>query len=157
MTSPAPTNVVAYPEGTDCEWFACDADGCVAAFTTAGNGPIPTALLRGSGLNDFVRRLPERGAATLLVSLPRPDDFLHFASRGLFAYDWKQARGHGGLDGRYEMLARPQRPLHLADLPEPMQPLLRGLTLPGVRFADTRSVDVRRSLDCEPKAWPPPA
>lgn len=149
MTPSAPSST-AYPVGTDFEWFACDADGCIAVFTTAGNGPIPTGVLRESSLADAlqksVRNLPNRGGATMLVRLPRPDSFLRFATQGLFAYDWSV----GWLSGRYEMQARPQQPLRLADVPEEFQPLLRELTLSKVRFADAATLDVRKHFDCEP-------
>ncbi|MFM8536299.1 MAG: hypothetical protein ACKOEC_22420 [Acidimicrobiia bacterium] len=151
MTTAFNTSASLYPVGTDYEWFACDTDGCVAVFTTASNGPIPTEVLRELSLVDAlqksVRSLPHRGGATMLVRLPRPDGFLRFASQGLFAYDWTAARG---LDGDYEMLARPQRPLRLADLPEEFQPLLRELTLSGVRFANATALNVRKHFACEP-------
>lgn len=154
MTNPAPSSPVCYPDGTDYEWCGCDADGHVAVFTTAGLGPIPVAALRDSGLThallEAVRSLPSRGSATMLVRLPRPDNFIQFASRGLFAYDWQDAHRTHKWSGGYELLARPQRPLQLAEVPQPFQLVLRELTLAGVRFADTDALDVRKHFDCEP-------
>jgi len=150
MSTSFNTSASLYPVGTDYEWFACDADGYVAVFTTAGNGPLPTEVLREVSLTDAlqksVRSLPNRGGATMLVRLPRPDSFLRFGIQGLFAYDWSVDWS----SGRYEMLVRPQQPLRLTDLPVEFQPLLRELTLPGVRFADAATLDVRKHFDCEP-------
>src|SRR5262249_20308087 len=81
-----------FPHGWDYAWLAVDACGHVAIFTNAGVGPIPVAVLADRKTADraeeLVRQLPERGGCELLVSFPRPDDFIGFARRGLFAYDW---------------------------------------------------------------------
>lgn len=154
MTNPAPSTLVGYPDGTDFEWCGCDADGHIAVFTTAGLGPIPAAVLRDSELThallESVRSLPSRGGATMLVRLPRPDDFVQFACRGLFAYDWQDAHRTNTGSGGYELLARPHKPLHVSELPAEVQPLLRELILADVRFADNAVLDVRKHFDCEP-------
>jgi hypothetical protein len=160
MTIPASKFSGSYPYGTDYEWCAIGAVEQVAVFTTAGIGPMPVALLGDLPLTDAfmdaVRHLPMRGRATMLVSLPRPDDFIHFASRGFFAYDWEDFHRTRGRSGCYEMLSRPETPIHLSDLPDQFHPLLRGTLLPGVRFADSLMIDVRRLLLCEPAAQPAP-
>src|SRR4051812_18313598 len=106
-----------YPEFVDYEWFALDEDGYIAAFTTAGIGPIPKAVLVShvaeDALDEFIARLPTRGAATMLVSLPRPDDYVAFAKRGLFAYDWDDV--HRPFSERrevYGIVSRPASPIH---------------------------------------------
>src|SRR3954454_9449980 len=80
-----------YP-GSDYEWYASDASGHVAVFTSAGIGPIPSVVLASRPLADSlaesVWKMRQRGRATMLVSLPCPDDYIHFASCGFFAYDW---------------------------------------------------------------------
>ena len=144
-----------YPHQTDYEWCACDADGHVAVFTTAGIGPMPEAILNElpqmDALMEVVWSLPKKGRADMLVSLPRPDDFIHFASRGLFAYDWQDVHRVRKLESnRYEMLARPDTPIHLSELPERFHPLFRTVVLPEIRFADHRSIDIRNFFRCEP-------
>jgi len=86
----------------------------------------------------------------MLVSLPRPDDFVHFSSCGFFAYDWQDADRTQGLSDRYEMLSRPERPLQVSEMPDQFQLLLRATTFTEVRFADSLTIDVRRYFDCEP-------
>ena len=88
----------------------------------------------------------------MLISLPRPDDFIRFASRGLFAYDWEDVLRTRGFSNRYEMLSRPDTPIHLSEFPEEFHPLLSSTALPGVRFADSLTIDVRRFFRCEPVA-----
>jgi hypothetical protein len=81
----------------DYEWYATDSAGRVAVSTSAGRGPIPVVVLKSreiaDGLADAVWQRPSRCRATMLVSLPTPDDYIHFASRGFFAYDWQDAGG----------------------------------------------------------------
>lgn len=97
----------------DLEWLASDSNGHVAVFTVAGGGPMPTACRNWRILDlttDFIRGLPVRTTADLLVTLPRPVDYVSFAERGLFAYDWISNRG------RYEIQARPREPAGLSAL-----------------------------------------
>jgi hypothetical protein len=156
MTTPASKFSEFYPRGTDYEWYASDAVGHVAVFATADIGPMPVVLLGDLSLTDSlmvaVRRLPARGRATMLVSLPRPDDFIHFASRGLFAYDWQDVHRTRGFSDRYEMLSRPDTPILVSELPEQFHALVRSTALPDVRFADSLTIDVRGSFSCEPAA-----
>ena len=84
------------PVGIDYAWLACDADGHVARFTNAGEGPVPTAVLAVRELADRVdsltRDLPFVGRHEMRVSLPDPTDFSRLARRGLFGYDWQSRR-----------------------------------------------------------------
>jgi hypothetical protein len=90
-----------YPVGWDYAWLAADAAGQVAMFMTAGLGPIPNAILSDRSLADraesLIEALPERGNCQMLATLPRPDDFVAFARRGLFAPI--RATGPPGLSG----------------------------------------------------------
>jgi hypothetical protein len=88
----------------------------------------------------------------MLISLPRPDDFIHFAVCGLFAYDWRDVHRTRGFSNRYEMLARPDAPICVSELPERFQSLLRSTVLLGVRFTDSLTIDVRGHFRCEPTA-----
>lgn len=154
MPAPAakPSDLYAWE---DYEWYATDADGFVAVFTTAGIGPIPLSVLSVRPLADAfaeaVWQLPARGRATMLVSLPTPDDYIHFASRGFFAYDWHDVH-RSWKTHRYEMLSRPDTPIHVSELPEQFQALLRGTTFGNVSFADSRKLDVVEHFDCESAA-----
>ncbi len=147
-----------YPDGIDYEWFAVDAVGHIAAFTTGGSGPIPAVALADSetedALDGFLLRLPVRGCATMLVSLPRPDDFIAFAERGLFAYDWadvhRAARNYRGV---YEIYSRPTSPISISELPPQFQSLLRQRAFGEMQFDNSAFVDVRALMRCnEPSA-----
>lgn len=103
--------MVKYPSGLDVEWIAVDCKGRVAVFTTAGTGPIPKACLTEAEVLDqvwdAVRSLPEVTEQELIVTVPRPDDFIAFAKRGLFSFDWAEFQE----TPQYEVQARPKTPL----------------------------------------------
>jgi hypothetical protein len=123
-------------QGIDAAWLAADASGQIAVFTTGGEGPIPESALPSmeSG-EDAARGLPAVSDVDLLSSYPRPDDFIAFARRGLFAYDWSDVHRSSAQElGVYELQARPFQPLHLADLPAPLQAMAAATRLSSVVF-----------------------
>ncbi len=76
-------------DGMDVAWMAVDALGSVAIFTTGGVRPVPSTAVASIDITEpEVDSLPEISSFDLLVNLPRPDDFVSFAKRGFFAYDW---------------------------------------------------------------------
>jgi len=109
----------------DMPWVAVDAAGRLAVFTTAGEGPVPASALNASAAAEAaIAELPIFGGNKLLVAYPRPDDFIAFAERGLYAYDWCDVhRTTGASSGCYELVAVPLRPVLISELPE-------GLRLP---------------------------
>ena len=129
-----------FPVGWDYAWLATDAAGHIAIFTNAGEGPIPAAVLAVREAADCAERLvmalPERGDAELLVSVPRPDDFIAFARRGLFAYDWQDVHRRTGLLHRYELMARPTAPLTVA-LSGAIDQLARLVRFASLRFGES--------------------
>ena len=135
-----------YPWGIDVEWVAIDGRGRVGVFTTAGMGPIPSAYLDAPGALDLcfdaIRALPERTESILFAQVPRPDDFVAFARRGCFSFDWE--------DGRYELQARPQAPMTFdaAEWPEVLRPILLRATSPSLDFEQGQTADVT-ALGCE--------
>jgi hypothetical protein len=95
----------------DIGWLANDSAGHVAVFTTAGEGPIPRAAVPSHEVAEaFVHQLQETSDHRLLASMPDPSDFISFAKRGFFAYDWCDTRG-------YELVAVPDTPAKLSELP----------------------------------------
>lgn len=131
-----------YPDQIDCVWIASDRDGHAAAFVTAGSGPIPRIALDGDApafeeLDELAIELPITTEARLLVEVKRPDDFIGMAARGLFVFDWTDIHrtSDSALDA-YEPVARPQRPVHVSELP-PL--LVRAST--RVQFADLAFAD----------------
>jgi hypothetical protein len=87
------------------DWFAVDADGHLAAFVTAGYGPVPEAFFD-IGLDTYLRLVElveERlcGTERLLSG-----GFTPYADRGLYAYDFRMHES-----GQYEIAAKPVNPL----------------------------------------------
>jgi len=143
-----------YPEGIDCIWLASDCKGHVGAFITAGAGPIPTEALRSvylsvEDIESQLVYLPSISQTELLVSVPRPDDFIALAERGLFVYDWTDIHRTAGAQLRvYEPVAVPTQPLSASSLPADLAILAKALRLAGVAFAATAVVDIRAHLSC---------
>ena len=126
-------------QGIDAAWIAIDGIEQVALFTTGGEGPIPdTALFSVSIAEDSAFSLPGTSGYDLLVAVPRPDDFIAFAKRGLFAYDWSDVHcsAHQA-SGSYELQARPSRPLTLLDLPASLQAVAPATRLSGLSFGSS--------------------
>ena len=123
-------------EGIDVAWLAVDALGQVAIFTTAGEGSVPeTAFASVESAEESVRSLAEISGYELHASVNRPDDFIAFAKRGLFAYDWSDVhRAASKCLGGYELQVRPSSPLRLSQLPTPVQALASATLLSGVTF-----------------------
>ncbi len=145
--------MIEYPSGLDMEWVAVDRQGRMGIFTTAGCGPIPTAYLASSEVLDqlsgAVWSLPEITEHELLVSLPRPDDFIACARRGLYAFDWADVHRSEGQAKRYKVYARPKKPLmadSIAWSPE-LRALLEQVTSRNLDF-DEAAVDVVSALAC---------
>jgi len=155
MSHSSPRYSPLYPPG-DYEWYACDASGHVAVFTTAEVGPIPLSILSHRATADtfagIVETMPSRGSSTLLVSLPDPRWFRDVASCGFFAYDWHDVYRTSSFSQRYEMLSRPDSPIHVSELPVQLQPLVSRTAFTGLRFADSTQIDVRAFFDCDPAA-----
>jgi len=120
----------------DMPWVAVDAAGRLAVFTTAGEGPVPASALRASAAAEAaVAELPIVGGNKLLVAYPRPDDFIAFAERGLYAYDWCDAhRTATASSGSYELVAVPLRPVLISELPESLRLPFEATLISGASF-----------------------
>jgi hypothetical protein len=98
---------------------------------------------------DF-RGLPERGDCQLLMPMPPPDDFIAFARRGLFAYDWQDSHRTADRSGGYELVSRPDIPALVEELSSVVASLARRVCLAAMRFADSRRVAVVEYVECAP-------
>ena len=129
-------------EGIDAAWIAVDAQGHVALFITAGEGSVPeSALPSTEDAETEVLALPESCDCDLLVDVPRPDDFVAIARRGIFAYDWVAAHGlQEKVPAHYALQARPSRPLVLTHLPASLQALAARTVLSSVSFGSAAIV-----------------
>lgn len=130
----------AYPDQLDWVWLASDKSGQVAAFVTAGSGPIPVQVLN-SDLPDedpekAISQLLLRSEVTLLVSLPDPTSFVAMAERGFFVYDWSDIHRskHKSINA-YEQMAIPRNPIFAHQLPKQLAQLVNEVRLANVVFA----------------------
>jgi hypothetical protein len=99
---------------------------------------------------ELIEELPERGGCQMLIALPRPDDFVAFARRGLFAYDWRDVHRTTEWTHRYELLARPEAPVSVGELPADVAALACRARFATVRFAENPSVAVAEHVECSP-------
>lgn len=142
-----------YPSHLDLAWVAVDRSGRIGVFTTGGAGPIPMVFLReGTALdlvNDLIGTLPARSGFSLTTEVPRPDDFIAFARKGLFAFDWADVHRTRDHAGRYEIQARPTVPAYLGEVrwTEAAAALLKSVSSGVLDFDDPRP-DVRAALEC---------
>jgi hypothetical protein len=106
----------------DLDWYAIDIDGQVGQFSTAGFGPVPSAVFRSYlayiDAIEHVKSLPIRCKYTLLRKYPITASWELAAQRGLFGYDWDSSRA-GWYDSNlpYELVTLPLRPLMVDELP----------------------------------------
>lgn len=137
-------------EGREFDWFAVDAGDNVGHFSTAGYGAVPLTILSRLDatqmdelwtLGEQLLKLPVVGEAT--GHLPgRIDDWLEFARRGFFGFDWQH------WTGPYRRAATPSVPVSVEALPIELQRMVRLIELPGVRFAELQSVQPEKLCVC---------
>jgi hypothetical protein len=120
----------------DFAWLAQDSAGQVAVFTTGGEGPIPAGAVPWLADSEAaVRSLGESSGCQLLVTVPRPDDFVCFCKRGFFAYDWVDVhRKAGESSNAYELVARPSKPAKLVDLPLSVRRIVESTSIASITF-----------------------
>jgi hypothetical protein len=121
--------------GVEYDWLARDMDDRVGLFSTAGGGYAPPEFLRDPNAHqaaiDAVLALP---VSTTVRFAPALDEsFVNtwrlVAERGLFAFD---ADPNGG---PYQLVAAPDRPAPLTDLPVSVADVVSGLQYRDLRFA----------------------
>lgn len=121
--------------GFEYDWLACDGDGHVAIFTTAGGSPAPEEFLRDT---DAHQRAIEATLAlrplTVAVFAPMlnpglDNTWLELAERGLFGFDGDPN------GGPYAKVAAPLRPVHVDDLPPEAVAVARRLVFPQLIFS----------------------
>ena len=142
-----------YPEQVDALWVAADQRGTVAVFLTAGEAPIPAALLVEEKTLDFIEsalvELPRISKAQLLADVPWPEDFIFLAERGLYVFDWTDVHRSMKEDrSMYEVVARPGTPALLVELPTQLQSSIRSAGLFDVSFPDSEWIDPTKYSPC---------
>jgi hypothetical protein len=138
----------AYPVGEDCMWLGVDEFGYVGAFFTGGSGPVPDVCLESAdellrSAETLICGLPRHTEARLRVTLPRPDDFITVAERGIYAFDWTDVH-RSRLDEieAYELVATPLDPITIDQLPLEVSQIVNKVRLAGADFASAVELDV---------------
>jgi hypothetical protein len=144
----------------DWDWYASDANGQIAHFTSAGLRALPASVKRSTEaaleLIAFFESLPERSvdvhlsarAEQEVAQLAEPAkierrlrDFVRSARRGLFSYDTEMVQGKAD----YYLLASPKQPLNIDDLPHEV----RSMLMPAasiLSFASMTDIDEATTL-----------
>lgn len=137
---------------SDFEWFAVDRDGFIAFLTSAGLGPIPTIVFKSKpdyfALQHWFNDAPFRGEYVVhppAKKMPRPDDFLSMARKGLFAYDWDCSKGQY-LRWPYHLIASPERPLLIHELPDSAKATIEQIRF-DVSFRESSALEVENFFD----------
>ncbi|HRE44107.1 MAG TPA: hypothetical protein PKY87_09060 [Terricaulis sp.] len=133
-----------YPHDLDYEWFATDAKGQIARFTTGGLGPIPSVVMSNEGAcgaaRDELTRLPRRGDGRTFVSYPKLDDFIRCAEAGIYTYDCDDLCSGSDLR-RYQLISEPLSPLSLDDVSTSVRDAVCLVALKGIEFGKTAEID----------------
>jgi hypothetical protein len=146
--------MVKYPSGSDIAWLASDSRGNAGVFVTGGSGPIPMKAFEscGDSISEVEGRLQTLAITSdfkLWAEMKRPADFVDFARRGLFAFDWRDAvRVLARRTSVYEKVASPSTPIALSSLSSELLKIAQHTSIPGVSFAEAISVDVNALLAC---------
>ena len=141
------------PSSYDLVWLAVDAANQVAAFVTAGPGPIPLNILDPDLLDDVEERILDLPVVSR-VRIPSGSDdglgsFVALAQRGIFVYDWTDVHGTRVEDlHAYELVAAPTDPITVANLPHALTRIAAANQLSGERFAAANTLDVCRFVRC---------
>ena len=95
-------------------------------------------------VTEAIGEMPLVSDYELFARVPRPDDFIDFARRGLFPFDWRS-----GATRAYAMQARPTAPVSVAtaDLSKNLVSLLAVVTSDLLDFEST-TVDVVAAFEC---------
>jgi hypothetical protein len=107
---------------SDFEWYAVDHKGHVAFLTSAGFGAIPMAVFRDKEMYykaaEYFRSLPLRCGHVLAASGSYDwSSWTRVADQGLFGYDWNTSAGQYVPGCPYKLMAAPETPITLSDLP----------------------------------------
>ena len=127
--------------GFEYDWLAVDADGHIGLFSTAGGGFAPPEFLQDTDAHDT-------GIEALMASPPStrsrffPDvatglsnAWKEAAARGLFAFD-SDPNG-----GPYRLVASPENPASVTEIPEETRSAASLVKLHTVRFGALGDTD----------------
>ena len=127
-------------------WLGIDQSGTVAAFITAGDGPVPLSVLQDIiaddvDVEDEIYHLPESSEAILTVSVPRPDSFTSISRKGIFVYDWGEFLHNPiGIKQSYRLVAKPDTPLLFSALPSKFRDTVPYVKFMNVSFGNSDTI-----------------
>ena len=116
----------------DWDWYALDQDGHIGHFTSAGMRTLPKSVKNDRETTEaiaryFFKQAPIIGGWSVRAEAEKDcggwekqgfdryvRDFALMATKGLFSFDTDLIHGEGG---RYYLVAIPERPLNVKDLP----------------------------------------
>jgi len=133
--------------GWDFEWLACDADGHVGLFTTAGGGFMPEKAWRDIQALDAaleaIYRLPTTTTARFAPEVRAGflNTWREAAERGMFAFD-------SDVDGvPYSLVASPMTPVHASDFPAIVVDVLSRVQYAHLNFATATTISAESLPD----------
>lgn len=140
-----------YPAQTECVWIGCDQARNVAAFITAGEGPIPVKALTAKvpvlDIEQMVLDIPVTSGATSPGDAPSHSGFyVALAKRGFFVYDWTDVPTTHAT-GRYQRVAIPTLPITVESLRVEVRDVA-GPVCVTASFALSPEIDVTTSQEC---------
>jgi len=114
-------------EGTEFDWFASDAAGQFALFSTGGAGPVPDFVRKAAAAHDNI------GEAISVTDWGTPQVWSSYSRAGLFVYDWSPAQA------AYVRVALPTNPPS-TELLALISTCLGPVRLTDMLFADMAAV-----------------
>jgi hypothetical protein len=143
-----------YPLQIDCVWIASDRNDRVAAFVTAGCGPVAKLALEHpfaevEEIEAALLLLPKTSDFRLGANLGRTDSFERLAERGFFVHDWSDVNEtNANATHAYTLVAFPLNPISSSKLPEGLRSCANTVNFPTVNFEDAPHLDATALLEC---------
>jgi hypothetical protein len=139
----------------DWDWYACDQEGHVGHFTTAGLRTLPRAVKKDREGTEhltqyFFNEAQDRGGYSVRPGAEADaggwqqpgsrerflKSFVEMARKGAFSYNTEMVHGRGA---KYYLVAKPERPLRIADLPPAIREMVSRVRMP-ISFAATEYI-----------------
>jgi len=125
----------------DTSWYAVDADGCVALFSTGKIGHAPVGYESAYYMEELFEARQERPDPFRWVGDDRAA-----AETGIFLYDYSE--GWDPIQA-YDRRVVPAAPVHVDQLPPAIRLGCKRIQMSGVRFADAARVQPIELFPCD--------
>jgi len=143
-----------YPYDFDIVWVCADLRGSLAAFVTAGRGPVPEIILSewGEGIGEIesvILNMVKSLEASIIGSYLDETSFRDLSERGLYVYDWSDIhRSISQYSKKYEKVALPQKALFLSDVDPLAREKLRTIVTLETYFSDQDAIGPETHVAC---------